>query len=226
MKGKFTANTNNSGEFSRIFSAGFKIITLITAFFLIYAAACSFFAIDNEPLKTKYPALILIPGTALLIAFLSAVYFISGKISDKAVRIATAAVLGVFSVVCLAFLFDFRVFNHHDYSHIRAIISDKLSSGNWDPYYVSKYPNNLPLLALMLPVNRLADILGMDRLFAEGLVNTLCIIGMAIFTSLVSGRLFNRRAGLVSSVLFLMTVILSCSHHSDWFTIATRTAPR
>ncbi len=180
---------------------------LITALFLIYISSCSFFNIMNSPIKTAHPALILIPGAVLLIAFLWAVYYISGKISDKAVPAATSAIIGVFSLLCFAFLFSFRVFNHHDYANIRGIISDMLSDGNWDPYYVSKYTNNLPLLAMMLPVNRLADCLGMDRLFAEGLFNTLCMIGMAVFTTLVSAKLFNKRAGLITSVLFLITIV-------------------
>ncbi|MCM1529690.1 MAG: glycosyltransferase family 39 protein [Alistipes sp.] len=208
MKEKSSANISITGEFSKFFSAVFRIILLITAFFLLYVSACSFFDIMDAPFKTEHPALILIPGTLLLIAFLSSVYFISKKISDKAVTAATAAILGVFSLICFAFLFNFRVFNHHDYSNIRAIISDRLSSGEWDPYYVSKYPNNLPLLAMMLPVNRLADLLGMDRLFAEGLVNTLCIIGTAVFTTFASGKMFNKRAGLIASVLFLITIVL------------------
>ena len=208
MKNKSSIDIKNAGEFSKFFSVGFKIVLLITAFFLIFVSACSFFNIIDSPIKTDHPSLILIPGTMLLIAFISSVYFISGKFSDKAVTIATAAALGVFSLICFAFLFNFRVFNHHDYSNIRGIISDKLSSGAWDPYYVSKYPNNLPLLAMMLPINRLADSLGIDRLFAEGLVNTLCMAGMAVFTTLVSGRLFNKRAEFITSVLFLMTIVL------------------
>lgn len=208
MNGNSAENTKQTGEFSKAFSVGYKIVLLITAFFLVYVSYCSFFDIKDEPIKTANPALILIPGTILLIAFISAVYFISRKISDRAVTIATAAVIGVFSVICFAFLLDFRVFNHNDYANIRAIISDKLSGGNWDPYYVSKYSNNLPLLAMMLPVNRLADVLGIDRLFAESLFNTLCMIGMAVFTTLVSGKLFNKRAGLTTSLFFLITIVL------------------
>lgn len=75
--------------------------------------------------------------------------------------------------------------------------------------YLSRYPNNLPLLALMNTAHRLGDVLGMGMYSAYLAFNGLCVVATVLLTFVLVRLLRGFRAAFAAQAVVVLLVALS-----------------